>query len=260
MRVCVFGLGEAGSTFARDLVEAGAEVSAYDPAPVETPFGVKRLPHPALAARKAEMILGLTAEPDAKLAMLQAIEIFDEGVLYADLSSCSPQTKSALQRAAELRRFEFADVALMGPVQGSGIATPAMVAGSGASRYAKIIVSMGGSADLVEGKADSTVGRNLLRSAMLKGMAAVAAETLMAASEIGEVEWVWDAMVSEMEAIDEQWLRGLMAAGRDRHSQWAEELDNAHKLLDDLGISPTMTTAASDVFRFGFELELPPAA
>ena len=39
-RICVFGLGEAGSLIAADLAAAGVEVHGYDPAGVATPPGV----------------------------------------------------------------------------------------------------------------------------------------------------------------------------------------------------------------------------
>ena len=51
MRFTMFGLGEAGSLIATDLVAAGQQVRGYDPADVPTPAGVERCddPHAAVA-------------------------------------------------------------------------------------------------------------------------------------------------------------------------------------------------------------------
>ena len=144
MRICIFGLGEAGSLFATDLADAGAEVIGFDPAEVGTPPGVKRALHPALAVRNAELILSLTSEADSKLAMLQAIEAIAGDALYADLATSSPTVKLDLEAMAERKGFAFTDVALLATVPGHGVATPSLASGPGAHRYAEMITPCGG--------------------------------------------------------------------------------------------------------------------
>lgn len=257
MKVCVYGLGEAGSSFARDLVDAGAEVTAYDPALTDTPRGVKRLPHPALAARKAELIIALTPEVDAKLAILQAIDIIDDDALYADLSTSSPSTKAELQNAANLRRFEFADVALMGMVPGRGIRTPSLASGPGASRYAEAIADLGGSAEVIEGAAGTAAARKLLRSVMMKGMSAVVAESVRAAASADDLAWLWANLTTEITNADEEWLRRLVTGTGDHYERRTDEMISARELLVALGVEPIMTEATIASLQAVPSMEIP---
>ncbi len=257
MKVCLFGLGEAGSLFAQDLVGAGVEVAAYDPAPVLTPDGVQRLPHPALAAHNAEIVMSLTSESDAKLALLQAIEVIDDEALYADLSTSSPAIKADLEKAASRCSFDFVDVALMAMVPGNGIRTPSLAAGSGAQRYVDSIASFGGEARLVSGSAGTAAGRKLLRSVMMKGMAAVATEAMMAGQTAGDLAWLWENLVDEITGADEEWLRRLITGTEVHHVRRTEEMLSAQSLLAQLGINPIMTSATVASLREVPELEFP---
>src|SRR5690554_1566161 len=71
--ITLFGLGEAGAIFARDLIAGGIEVVAYDPAPVPTPEGARRSDDPREAARNAEAVFAVTAAADAETALSQAL-------------------------------------------------------------------------------------------------------------------------------------------------------------------------------------------
>ena len=132
MRVTVFGLGEAGSPIAADLARVGVEVHGFDPADAVTPEGVHRHDLPTSAVAGAELVLAITAAADAKAAMAQAWELIGPEVVYADLATSSPQLKLELAGIAAERGVTFADVALMGPVAGQGLSTPALVSGPGA--------------------------------------------------------------------------------------------------------------------------------
>lgn len=257
MKVCVFGLGEAGSLFAHDLVEAGASVTAYDPAPVATPTGVRRLPHPALAARKAELVLALTSELDAKLAMLQAIEIIDQGTIYADLSTSSPGVKAELGKVAALRSFEFADVALMSMVPGHGLGTPSLASGSGADRYVSTIGPLGGRAEVIDGLAGAASGRKLLRSVMMKGFASVATEAVRAGRAADDLDWLWANLVDEITAADEEWLRRLITGTGIHYRRRTDEMEAAGALLRRLGVEPVMTDATVASLRAVPDVEMP---
>ena len=74
MRIAVFGLGEAGSLIAADLVSAGVSICGYDPAPVKTPPGVARFDNPIDAVKNADVVMGITAQADAEHALRQALE------------------------------------------------------------------------------------------------------------------------------------------------------------------------------------------
>src|SRR5438094_425662 len=119
MKVALFGLGEAGSLIAADLVKAGVTTAAYDPAKVPTPTGVVRHDNPANAVADAQVVIGLTAGSDAVTALVQALSQIPATALYADFSTNSAGKKREMAKLAAARSLPFVDVALMGIVPGN---------------------------------------------------------------------------------------------------------------------------------------------
>lgn len=259
MRICVFGLGEAGSLFAADLAGAGAEVIGFDPADIETPQGVKRAVHPALAVRNAKLILSLTSEADSKLAMLQAIEAIVGDALYADLATSSPAVKIELEAMAERKGFSFTDVALLAMVPGHGVATPSLASGPGAHRYAEILNGFGGYVEPLAAATGVAAGRKLLRSVMMKGFAAVILEAVEAGAAADDLSWLWRNLSSEIERADDDWLRRMVLGSKLHARRRYDEMVSATAMLQALGVDPTMTsaTAASLAALMKDESELP---
>ena len=56
--------------------------------------------------------------------------------MFADLTTSPPAAKASRDELATNRGRAFVDVALMAPVPGRGLATPALASGPGAERYA----------------------------------------------------------------------------------------------------------------------------
>lgn len=242
--ICVFGLGEAGYLLASDLQRAGAEVSAYDPADVATPDGVRRFVHPALAVRSADLVLGVTGGEDAKLALLQSLEAIRSDALYADLSSNSPNVKSELALFADKRALDFADVALMSMVPGNGMATPSLVSGTGAARYRDLVSGYGGQVDMIDGPAGSAAAKKLLRGVMMKGVAAVLVEAVRAGAVYEDLEWLWEEMGAEIGGADEEWMRRLITGSKAHARRRRGEMEAAAEMLEAADVPPIMTRAA----------------
>ena len=256
-KICVFGLGEAGSLIATDLQKAGAEVSAFDPADVATPDGVKRFVHPSLAVRPADLVLSVTSGSDAKLALLQSLEAIRSDAIYADLSSSSPQLKSDLATYAERRELKFADVALMSMVPGNGVATISLASGSGAGRYVELLNEHGGRAQVVEGPPGTAVSKKLLRSVMMKGTAAVMIEAVRAGAEVDDLEWLWSTITTEVTGADERWVRRLITGSKVHAARRTDEMQAAADMLTDLGLPAVMTQATVQSLTELVDGELP---
>lgn len=241
--ICVFGLGEAGSLISADLVAAGAQVTAFDPAEVPTPDGVERFVHPALAVHGADLVLGVTAAADAELALLQSLEAVASDAAYADLSTASPELKQELAGYAAGRDLPFADVALMSMVPGNGLATPSLVAGTAAFHYCAIINSLGGQAQTIDGPPGAASAKKLLRSVMMKGTAAVLIEAVRAGAAADDLEWLWVNLADELSSADEPWMRRLVAGSKNHARRRTGEMEAALAMLDGLGVPSIMTAA-----------------
>lgn len=242
-RITVFGLGEAGSLIAADLAAAGAEVHGFDPADVETPRGVIRHSDPAAAVRGASVVLAITAAADAQTAIAQAWDRLTRGTLYADLSTAPASLKEDLNDTATLRGLAFADVALMAPVPGLGLATPSLASGSGAGRYAEVINAHGGRVEAISEHAGDAATRKLLRSVFVKGLTGVLIEALRAAQAADQTKWLSEHVAKLIDDADAQLLRRFVSGTAAHAGRRIEEMEHAATLLRQLGVDPIMTEA-----------------
>jgi 3-hydroxyisobutyrate dehydrogenase-like beta-hydroxyacid dehydrogenase len=243
MKVAVLGLGEAGSRIAADLARAGDEVHGYDPADATAPDGVTLQHEPAATVVGCDLVLALTPGSDAREALTSVLEALAERAVYADLSTGAPAAKVGLAEMLAGRNALFADVALMAPVPGRGLATPTLVSGPGAVRYAELINERGGKVEVVGAEAGEAATRKLLRSVVMKGVAAILIESMEAAGKAGKAEWFWGHIVDELTTLDEAMLRRLLHDTAPHARRRVDEMEAARDLLLEMGVSPTMTTA-----------------
>jgi 3-hydroxyisobutyrate dehydrogenase-like beta-hydroxyacid dehydrogenase len=248
-RVTVFGLGEAGSTIAADLVRAAVEVHGYDPASVPTPPGVTRHDSPGPSVHGSEMILALTAAEDAQEAITQALQEMGPGTTYADLSTAAPALKQDLAEIASSRGLSFVDVALMGTVPVRGLGTPALASGPGALRYAELINGLGGNVEVIGNSPGDAAARKLLRSVVTKGLTALLLEAMEAARTRGESELLWQHLVELITDADESLLDRFMAGTSKHIGRRLVEMESARDFIESLGVPAPMTTATVETLR-----------
>lgn len=249
MRVTVFGLGEAGSVFAEGLAAAGADVSGYDPAGVATPTGVARHGNPVDAVAGADVVLALTASTDAEVALTQALAEIPAAALYADLSTSAPARKRQLAAIAAGRGLDFVDVALMAIVPTNGLATPALASGPGADRYAREMATFGVPVAAVGERAGDAATRKLLRSVMMKGLAAVVIEAMRAGDAADLSDWLWSNLVDEITAADGTMLARLVAGTGVHAGRRLHEMEACRALLEELDVDPLMTRSTIESLR-----------
>lgn len=243
--MAVLGLGEAGGELARDLVEAGAVVRAYDPA-VPAPAGSIQAGDEADAATGADLVLSVNSASAAADALRAGIAAAGTGV-WADLNTASP---AAMRRLAELAAghgVAFADVSIMAPVPGRGLRTPMLASGGAAADVAGILNALGASVEVLDGPPGLAAERKLLRSVFFKGMAAAVVEALEAGRAAGCEEWLRGAIVEELTRADESTVDRLVA-GSHRHAvRRAHEMAAAGEMLGELGVEPAITSASRDL-------------
>ena len=247
--ITVFGLGEAGSLIAADLIDAGASVHGYDPADVATPLGVARHDDPKAAVRGANLVMAVTSAADAQAAITQAWDVIGRGTVYADLSTAPPSLKEDLNDTATLRGLPFADVALMAPVPGRGLATPSYASGPGAAAYADTVNPLGGDVEVVGSEAGTAAVRKLIRSVFMKGLTAVVIEAARTAQAAGEQEWFRDHLVEVISEADEELLGRLVSSTATHSTRRLEEMEAAAQLLEILEVDPVMTRATVESLR-----------
>jgi 3-hydroxyisobutyrate dehydrogenase-like beta-hydroxyacid dehydrogenase len=243
LTVAVLGLGEAGGAIARDLVDAGAVVRAYDPA-VPASAGMVPAANEADAATGADLVLSVNS---AK-ASLDALRVgVAAASVWADLNTASPGRKRQLAELAEDNAVPFADVAIMAPVPGRGLRTPMLASGPAAERVAWILTPLGASIETLDGPPGLAAERKLLRSVFFKGLAAAVVEALAAGRAAGCEEWLRDNITEELTRAGESTVDRLVT-GTDQHAvRRADEMSAATDMLTELGVAPTITAATRDL-------------
>lgn len=258
LRVAVFGLGEAGSAIAADLVAAGADVRGYDPADVAVVDGVRRVGDPRDAVDDAALVMAITAAADAMGALDQAFEALPAAVIYADLSTSSARRKQQLAARARGRELAFVDVALMSTVPGKGLSTPSLAAGPGAADYVALLDQAGVQVDAVGPDAGAAATRKLLRSIVMKGLAGLVIESMRAAHAAGLAAETWANLVGQFGEMDEDFLRQLVTGTAAHANRRLDEMEAAAELLHELGLAPIMTSGTVENLRRIPDEGLPP--
>jgi 3-hydroxyisobutyrate dehydrogenase-like beta-hydroxyacid dehydrogenase len=238
VNVAVLGLGEAGSKIALDLVAAGCAVRGWDPARSQEGVGTASGDHDAV--RDADVVLSLNTAAVALAAARSVADDLGPDALYADLNTSSPELKRELARALPV---PFADVALVGTVPVSGLATPTLASGSGADRFAELFRPLGMPVDVVGPEPGRAAGLKLLRSVFMKGVAAAAIESLEAARRAGDEERV-RADISSV--IGDALLERLLTGSRAHATRRVDEMRAAAAYVEQLGVAPRVSGAAAD--------------
>ena len=244
VNVAVLGLGEAGGRLAADLVAAGAEVRAYDPAVASVPEGVARADDAAAAVTGSEVALALTTAATALAAAESALPSLGEGGIYADLNTAAPALKRDIAALADGAGARFADVALLGPVPARGLGTPAVASGAGAQAFADMFAPLGMPVEVVSERPGDAATVKLLRSVFMKGLAAATLESLQAAEAAGHKAWLEGEIAA---VIGEPLLERLVDGSRRHAVRRVDEMEAARDLLLELGVEPHVATASASV-------------
>lgn len=241
--VAVLGLGEAGSRLAADLVEAGANVRAYDPAGGEVD-GVAPTSETDAAVAGADVVLSLTSAAAALGAASAALPGLAQGSIYADLNTAAPELKREIAALVGGAGARFADVALTGVVPATGLHTRALASGAGAQAFADAFGPLGMPVEVVSEQPGDAATLKLLRSVFMKGIAAAAIEALDAADAAGQRERLEQQLA---DVLGEPLLLRLLDGSRRHAARRADEMAAARDLLLALGIEPRIAAASASL-------------
>jgi 3-hydroxyisobutyrate dehydrogenase-like beta-hydroxyacid dehydrogenase len=243
--VALLGLGEAGSEIARDLLAAGANVRAYDPA-VPSPTATIGCRNEAEATAGADVVLSVNSAEAAAGALAAGLAGAGPMTVWADLNTAAPQLERELAATAARAGVLFVDVSLMSPVPGRGLRTPMLVAGTGANRYREVLEPLGARIEVLDAPAGEAAQRKLLRSVFFKGMAAAVTEALHGARAVGLEQWMRELISAELAGADDHFARRLERGSYQHAVRRAAEMAAATELLEQLGVPPRISVASRD--------------
>lgn len=252
-RMSFIGFGEAGQAFGGADGWQGS-ACAYDKltddpahrASKEADYASTRVrgcASHAEAVAGADLILSLVTADQALAAAIETGRHISPGALFCDMNSVAPSTKQAAAAAVERAGGRYVDVAVMSPVHPARLGVPLLLSGPEAPAAAAEFASLGFSSLRVVG---TQVGQastvKMARSVIVKGIEALTAEAMLAADAAGIAGEVLASLDASEKAeawtkradynLDRMILHGLRRA---------EEMEEAVKMLEGLGVEPLMT-------------------
>jgi 3-hydroxyisobutyrate dehydrogenase-like beta-hydroxyacid dehydrogenase len=252
------GFGEAGQTLSRGLLaEANPSIRSYDilfddaanggklrRAAESLGVGVAR--DHADAVRGAELVfLAVTAASSLEAAR-SCLPGLGKGQLFLDVNSVSPQRKIETAALVAPTGAAYVDVAVMGAVAPARHKVPCLVGGPGAEAFVPRARALGMQVQFVSAEVGQACAIKMFRSIMIKGMEALVAESMLAASEYRVEARVLASLKETFPAIDWEKLAGYMLERVVRHgTRRAAEMREVAATLQGIGLDPMMASATA---------------
>jgi 3-hydroxyisobutyrate dehydrogenase len=281
--IALLGFGEAGSAIARGLcAEAGwrgiarpgdnapRRVIAIDTALDKDARGMalgkeaRRLDVAiadsyTVALSDADLVICAVQGEHALTAAKSAAPLLKKGAHYLDL--CTVTGKMADEDRAEIESggARYVDVAVMGGFFSSGIKAPMLVAGEDAQPMVDWMNANGFVTKYLGPKPGSASSVKMLRSVIVKGIEALAVESLVTAKRQG----ILDEVMGCLGDIDARTFAGSLAMLTQTHIVHAErrweEMGLVARTLRETGVDPLMTEAIERSHRRTVDAHIAPA-
>lgn len=242
MIVAILGIGEAGSIFARDLIAKGIHVRGWDPNPHDLPDKLDFASSNPAAVSGADIVLSVNWASVSASVAVEVASALQPGQLFADMNTAAPQLKRDIAPIIDKTGAFFVDAALMDPVPPKGLGTQVYASGSGAERFAEMMMPLGMPVTFLDGEAGEAATHKLVRSIMYKGVAAVIIECLEAAEKLNMTEYARSQMLKIIydEPMIDRFVTGSIKHARRR----AEEMEAVVEMLNSIGVSSFTSQAA----------------
>ena len=245
--IALIGFGEAGSTFARAAGWSGARTFDIrtDRAGIAADIGVGFAQSPAEALVGADLVLSLVSADAALAVARDYAPLLATGALWCDMNSVAPDAKRASAEHVTSAGGRYVDVAVLAPVNPARLNVPMLLAGAAAELAAEALGAAGFvNLRCVGGEIGRASAIKMIRSVMVKGIEALTAEMMLAATSAGVVQEVL-ASLDASERGESWFVRAPYNLERmtTHGSRRAAEMEESARTLAALGVEPVMTTA-----------------
>jgi 3-hydroxyisobutyrate dehydrogenase-like beta-hydroxyacid dehydrogenase len=253
-RIALVGFGEAGGILGRDLAQQGIEVSFFDillrskkarPAMLAKAAagGVRVKETLRECLRDADLVISAVTASSAASVAKEAAPLLRSGQIFLDINSVSPETKRSEARRFEKSKGHFVEAAVMAPVPPQRLKVPMLLGGKCAATLAPRLQAIGMSATAVSDQIGVASAIKMCRSVMIKGLEALAIESLFAARRYGAEDAV---LASLDETYPSMGWKGklpdyLVSRVAEHGRRRAAEMREAALAVADVGINPLLT-------------------
>jgi 3-hydroxyisobutyrate dehydrogenase-like beta-hydroxyacid dehydrogenase len=257
-KIAMVGFGEAGSILGADLAATGREVVTYDillDAPAfraamlekASRAGVQTADSFNAAVEDADLIISaVTASSSADVAQ-SASKALRAGQIFLDINSCSPATKHSNSGTVQGSGADYVEAAVMAPVPPQRLKVPMLLGGRRAAEVAPALTALGMNATFLSDEIGVASAVKMCRSVVIKGLEALAVESMLAARRFGAEKEVLASLqgtfpqMGWQDKLPDYLISRVAEHGRRR----AAEMREVAHTLEDVGVAPMMALATA---------------
>lgn len=259
LRVGLVGYGEVGTIFGRALIEAGvASVTAFDVKIADARWaasaheralraGVALAQRTHAAVEGADLVISAVTADVTREAAEQLAAALSNAAFVLDVNSASPGTKQACADIVARAGGRYVEAAVMSAVPPHGLRVPMLLGGPHAHALQPTLARLGFASRVGAPSYGVVSAIKLCRSVVVKGMEALAIESLLAARRYGIEREVLASLAESFPGLDWErhangFWRRVVQHGRRR----AEEMREAAATMRDAGVDARMANATAD--------------
>jgi 3-hydroxyisobutyrate dehydrogenase-like beta-hydroxyacid dehydrogenase len=257
-KFALIGFGEAGSILGEDLATAGCDVVMYDIL-LDTRAGREPMlekagrAHVRAVGTFADAVAGVqvvicavTASSSADVAA-QAAESMRAGQVLLDINSVSPAKKLSNAALVEAAGADYVEAAVMAPVPPQRLRVPMLLGGKRASALAAELRDVGMNTTALSEQIGVASAVKMCRSIVIKGLEALAVESMLAARRFGAEREVLESLNGTFPSMG--WMGPLpdylMSRAAEHGRRRAAEMREVGRTLQDVAVEPTMALATA---------------
>ena len=204
--------------------------------------GVTLLASPAAVIRQVDVIIAAVPGSQAVSAAQTAAPSLAPGQIYADVSTSTAAGKKKAAQLVEQAGARFVDGAMMGGLSMQHHKVPTLLSGSGSDELIRLLTPFGMVLTRVSDTPGDAIAIKLVRSIAMKGLAALAAETLEAAVKLGVSDEVLHSVADTLTAAPfKDTLDWLVTASAVHATRQVHEMNDVLAMLTEIGVEPAMT-------------------
>jgi 3-hydroxyisobutyrate dehydrogenase-like beta-hydroxyacid dehydrogenase len=253
-RIAMVGFGEAGSILGAELAAKGGEVVTYDIL-LNTPAMLEKAKQARVSAaqsfdaavKDADLVISAVTAASSGDVALGASKALRAGQIFLDINSCSPATKRSNAQLVESSGAAYVEAAVMAPVPPQRLKVPMLLGGRRAAELAPALQALGMNATFLSEEIGVASAVKMCRSVVIKGLEALAVESMLAARRFGAEQEVLASLqgtfpqMGWQDKLPDYLISRVAEHGRRR----AAEMREVAHTLQDVGVEPTMARATA---------------
>ena len=259
-RITIIGFGELGRILGHDLADCGVAVSVYDSLLNQAQSrnrvmeearkaNVRLAENLGDAIADAELVISAVTASSALDVARAAANFLRSGQFYMDINSISPETKRKIAVVIGPTGAEFVEAAVMASIAPKRLKVPMLLGGSCAAELASRLRLLGMETTAVSDRIGVASAIKMCRSVMMKGIAALAIESLFAARRYGAE----DAVIASFDKTypnmgwSGSFPDGLIRRAVEHRRRRAAEMREVAETLKDAEIVPFMASSTAEL-------------